>query len=105
MFAKKHKAKDGDICDSLAEKIIDDYLSRRKIIHERNFPYPEGGYTADFKVGNQLIEYFGLSGGHKRYDELKKIKQNLAKKYRLKVIEIYPKNLYSKNGLEKLLKV
>ena len=48
MFARKQVAKDGHICDSLAEKIVDDYFYEKGINHERNIPYPEGGYTADF---------------------------------------------------------
>lgn len=100
MFAKKQVAKDGHVCDSLAEKLIDDYLYEKGITHERNFPYPEGEYTADFKVGNQLIEYFGLAGEHQRYDELKMIKQEIARKYCLNVIEIYPRDLYPRNDLE-----
>lgn len=104
MFANHHKAKDGHICDSLAEKIIDDYLFKRGIAHQRNFPYPEGTYTADFKIGNKLIEYFGLSGEHKRYDELKTIKKKLIKKYGLNLIEIYPNNLFPTSGLDIVLK-
>lgn len=98
MFAKKYIAKDGDKCDSLAEKIIDDYLSKRKIKHIRNFLYPgKQGFTVDFKVGETWIEFFGLSGGLKRYDELKERKLKLAKKYKLKIIEIYPKDIFPLN--------
>jgi hypothetical protein len=95
MFAKKYIAKDGDKCDSLAEKIVDDYLSKRKIKHLRNFPYPGNeGFTVDFKVQDFWIEFFGLSGGLKRYDELKERKLRLAKRYKLKIIEIYPKDIF-----------
>ena len=95
MFAKKYIAKDGDKCDSLAEKIIDDYLSKRNIKHVRNFPYPGNkGFTVDFKVGKNWIEFFGLSGGLKRYDELKERKLRLAKRHKLKIIEIYPGDIF-----------
>ena len=103
MFAKHQIANDGHICDSVAEKIIDDYLFEKGISHERNVPYPEGEYTADFKVGNKLIEYFGLAGEHKRYDELRKIKQRIVKSYNLSFAEIYPNNLYPTNKLEEIL--
>lgn len=103
LFAKHHIANDGHICDSLAEKIIDDYLSERKIKHERSIPYPEGSYTADFKIGKKIVEYFGLAGEHKRYDELKEIKQRMVKRYKLKLIEIYPKDLFPVHNLENLL--
>lgn len=95
MFAKKYIAKDGDKCDSLAEKIIDDYLSKRKIKHIRNSPYPgKDSFTVDFKVGENWIEFFGLSGQLKRYDELMKRKLKLAKSLGITLIKIYPKDLF-----------
>lgn len=95
MFARKYIAKDGDKCDSLAEKIIDDYLSKRSIKHIRNFPYPGNeGFTVDFKVEDFWIEFFGLSGELRRYDELKERKLKLTKRYKLKSIEIYPKDIF-----------
>ncbi len=103
MFADKCIANDGHICDSVAEKIIDDYLSERKITHERAVPYPNGNYTFDFKIGNIYVEYFGLAGEHKRYDELQKIKQKIIKKYNLQLVEIYPKDLHPHSTLERIL--
>ncbi|MBI2599352.1 hypothetical protein HYW43_00330 [Candidatus Daviesbacteria bacterium] len=102
MFADNCIANDGHKCNSIAEKTIDDYLFQRDIVHERNIPYPKGLYTADFKIGKKLVEYFGLSGEHRRYDELKRIKKRIAKKYQLGLIEIYPKDLYPHNQLEKI---
>jgi len=100
IFAKKYIAKDGDKCDSLAEKIIDDYLSKRDIKHTRNFPYPgNDGFTVDFRVGKIWIEFFGLSGQLKRYDELMKRKLKLAKKLGINLIKIYPKDLFPKSKL------
>lgn len=103
LFADRCIAKDGHICDSLAEKLIDDYLFDKNIQHERCVSYPESNCTADFKIGSIFVEYFGLVGEHKRYDELRKIKQQLAKKYKLDLIEIYPKDLYPHNRLEAIL--
>lgn len=103
LFAKHQIANDGHLCDSLAEKVIDDYLFEKGITHERNISYPEGVYTADFKIGDKLIEYFGLAGEHKRYDELRLIKQKLIKKFSLKLIEVYPKDLYPRNHLDEIL--
>ncbi|OGE30853.1 hypothetical protein A2631_04165 [Candidatus Daviesbacteria bacterium RIFCSPHIGHO2_01_FULL_44_29] len=51
-------------------------------------------YSADFRIGDKLIEFFGLAGEHTRYDELREIKLNLVKKYKLPLLEIYPKDLY-----------
>jgi hypothetical protein len=104
MFARKYIAKDGDRCDSLAEKIIDDYLSKRNIKHIRNFPYPGNrGFTVDFKVGENWIEFFGLSGELKRYDELKKEKLKLAKGFGIKVVKLFPKDLFPIGKLEQKL--
>ncbi len=106
LFAKKYVAKDGHRCDSLAEKIIDEWLSRRKIKHERNFPYTsKDKFTVDFKVGDYWIEFFGLSGELKRYDELKRKKLRLAKALKLKLIEVYPRDLFPKSCLEERLAI
>lgn len=94
LFAKKWKAKDGHICDSLSEKIIDDYLYRRNVKHKINVKYPGNyGFTVDFKVGKYWIEFFGLNGQHHEYDRLKEKKLTLVKKYNLKLIAIYPEDL------------
>jgi hypothetical protein len=107
MFAKKFIANDGHRCDSLSEKIIDDWFRARKIKHQIIVPYPDPEnrkLTADFLVKNYWIEFFGLSGELKKYDELKKRKIRLAKKYKLNLIKIYPQHLFPKNKLNKLLK-
>lgn len=103
MFADNCIAKDGHICNSIAEKMIDDYLYEKGISHIRNYPYPEGNYTADFKVGNKLIEYFGLAGEHKRYDEIKRAKHGIVEKFDLHLIEIYPQDLYPRESLDRVL--
>lgn len=82
-----------------SRKIIDDYLSKRNIKHIRNFPYPGNeGFTVDFKVDDCWIEFFGLSGELEQYDELKERKLKLAKIFKLKIIEIYPKDLFPLNN-------
>jgi len=104
MFAHKHTAKDGHKCDSLSEKIIDDWLFAKNIRHERNYPYPGNeGFTVDFKIGNNWIEFFGLSGKLKWYDELKRRKLKLARKFNLKVIELYPKDIFPIDKLDNKL--
>ena len=100
MFANKHIASDGHKCDSLAERIIDDWLYARKIEHQRSVPYPQKKqFTCDFVVRDHWIEFFGLYGQHTRYDELWRQKLKLAKKYRLKLTEIYPEDLFTKKRL------
>ena len=104
-FTHKYIANDKHVCDSLAEKIIDDWLFARKINHLRNFPYPGNQrFTVDFKVNDYWIEFFGLSGQLKRYDELKSLKIARAKKNHLKLIKIFPKDLFPDNHLDKTLK-
>jgi hypothetical protein len=108
-FAKTHGripvAKDGHRCDSLAEKVVDDWLFRRDIKHKVNVPYPWGnGMTADFVVEDSWIEIFGLEGEHKRYDELKKEKLGLAKQHGIKIFALSLKDVYG-GELEKKIKI
>jgi len=106
MFAKKYTGKDGHKCDSLAEKIIDDWLYTRKIDHRRSVAYPnKSTFTVDFVVGDYWIEFFGLHGQLNRYDELRKEKLRLIRQYKLKFIEILPKHLFPRNKLQETLTV
>jgi len=91
------------MCFSLGEKTIDDYLYKNKIKHEREPKYPDSNYRADFKIGNTFLEYFGLTG-NPEYDTKTKMKKRLCKKYGIKLISIYPKDLASSPKLEKKLK-
>ncbi len=94
LFAKKYIANDGHKCDSLAEKIIDDWLTARKIPHERNIQYFDTRFTADFKIGNTLVEFFGLHNQLKRYDFLMKKKLKMIKKHKLSLIPLYPEDVF-----------
>lgn len=103
-FAHKFKAKDGHKCDSLSEKIIDDWLFNRKIPHIRNAHYPDHKkYTADFKVKDYFIEFFGLHQELKTYDDYMKKKFDLINKHHLKLISIFPKDLFPNSNLEKII--
>jgi len=104
-FANKYIANDGHKCDSLAEKIIDDWLTARKIKHERNVLYGLKKYTADFKVGDTYIEFFGLHGELESYDVFMKNKLNYIRMKKLKIISIFPKDLFPKCTLEQKLKI
>jgi len=104
MFANRHIAKDEHECDSLTEKIIDDWLFKRGIEHKRSVPYPGNDrFTCDFVVKDRWIEFFGLRGEYKRYDELRKRKLKLVKEHNIKLVEIFPKDVFSKGSLEKKL--
>lgn len=103
LFAKKRLAKDGHKCDSFAEKIIDDWLYFNNIEHQRNIPYPNSPYTADFLINGRFVEFLGLNGELKEYDKNTKIKEGLAKKHKLNLIKIYPKDLFPINRLAKII--
>ena len=79
-------------------------MNKEKINHLRSVSYPGNPtLTADFIVEDYWIEFFGLHGEHKRYDELRKEKLQLVKEHNLKFIEIYPHHLFPKNKLSELL--
>jgi hypothetical protein len=104
LFAKKYLANDGHKCDSLAEKIIDDWLFARKIQHERNVHYLNTKFTADFKVGETLIEFFGLHGQLKGYDLLMRRKMKIIQQHHLKLISIFPKDIFPILHLDTILR-
>ncbi|RKS08475.1 hypothetical protein DFP74_4177 [Nocardiopsis sp. Huas11] len=94
VFGIRTLAKDGHVCNSLAEKTIDDWLSDNGFEHTKEPRYPDSQMRADFKVGGTLIEYFGLIG-RSEYDEKVKLKRALARKHGIKLIEIQPKDMAS----------
>lgn len=100
VFSKRYTANDGHRCDSLSEKIVDDWLSARNIKHEIHVRYPWGnGMSADFKVGDYWIELFGLSGQFKNYDCLMTQKLELIKQYNLKLVKLYLSDIFPRNNL------
>lgn len=96
-------AKDGHVCLSLGEKTIDDFLYQHHIDHEKEPSYPEGNYRADFRVGNTLIEYFGLSGDTE-YDKKTAEKISICKRNSIQLIAIYPTDLSGGNSLKSKLR-
>lgn len=101
LFAKKYIANDGHKCDSLAEKIIDDWLTSKGIIHQKNIYYPNSKYTTDFKVNDIFVEFFGLYGV-KEYDKNSTRKLKFIKDNQLKIIKIYPQDIFPKSRLHYL---
>lgn len=101
---RKFVAKDGHSCDSFSEKIIDDYLSKNKIPHTRHVLYENTKLTADFAIGDNRIEFFGLAGLQENYDKLIQRKREYCQRTGLKLIEIYPKELYQKGASQFLEK-
>lgn len=101
-FANKYFANDGHKCDSMAEKIIDDWLFARNIKHETKVPYGYHQMTADFKIRDTYVEFFGLLGQNEKYDRLAKEKQAFCKEKNLNVAKIYPNDLFPINKLDNI---
>ena len=101
---RKCLAKDGHICNSVSELIIDNWLYENNINHQKEAPYPKGKFTADWSLSNNiLVEYFGLAQDSRRYDEEIKKKQQICKESGINLIEIYSKDLFPKNRLEEII--
>jgi len=99
------KAKDGHKCDSISEIIIDNWLAKHNISHTRDAKYPTTNHRADWAIKNHsvFVEYFGLAKDSPRYDREVKLKKRLCKKNTIKLVEIYPKDLYPKILLDSRL--
>lgn len=98
----KTVALDGHRCDSISEAIIDNWLSDNNIAHERNVQYPDTNHKADWGIEKGIfIEYFGLANDSPRYDKEIKIKREICSRYKIKLIEIYSKDIYPKPKLSK----
>lgn len=102
------KANDGHMCDSISEAIIDNWLAARNIPHQKGGRYPGTNFRTDWAIGNTFVEYFGLAKDSPRYDREIKKKRNFCRSRNIKLIELYPHELYPKVVLEtkfsKLLK-
>ena len=105
LFAKKFIAKDGHKCDSFTEKIIDDWLHKRGISHDRSIRYGATKMTVDFFIKpNIAIEFFGLAGVQKKYDSIILRKRALCEKLNWRLIEIYPRDVFEDKRLPELLR-
>jgi len=102
------KAIDGHLCDSISELLIDNWLYKNNISHERDAYYPGTHHKADWKIPIEnrkiFVEYFGLANDSPRYDRAVKEKRELCNKHKISLISIYPNDLYPKNFLEDNLK-
>lgn len=101
----KTKAHDGHVCDSISEAIIDNWLAEHNISHSRDAKYPTTNHKADWALQDKktFIEYFGLAQDSPRYDRAVKEKIKLCRKNKIRLIGIYPKDLYPNNQLNKIL--
>lgn len=92
---KKYRAKDGHLCDSYQEMLLDNWLSDNGYIHKTQIDYPNSKLRCDFLVEDVYIEYAGLlNSGIESYVENIKRKINLCKEKRLKLCIV--KNLSNK---------
>lgn len=102
------KALDGHFCDSASEAIIDNWLTKNNIAHERDIHYPNTHHKADwgivFKNQKIFVEYFSLVNDSPRYDRAIKKKKQLCQKNNISLIEIYPKDIFPRNFLNQNLK-
>jgi len=89
---------DGHICNSLAEKTVDDWLYSHGISHEKEPLYPYHPrlnpykLRADWKVENVLIEYAGLMN-EPDYAFKMKAKQEIATEFDLSLIILQPQDI------------
>ena len=101
-FAHRHKAFDGHKCDSFTEFVIDNWLYQHKIPHQIHVPYPGSAMSSDFLINKVRVEFFGLIGQNKKYDQLFKRKMELIRKNGLKIIRIYPQDIFPVNKLDQI---
>ncbi len=92
-------ANSGNLCNSLAEQFIDNWMYAKGIKAQKEPRYPfhptyntNGLMRADWFVNNFYIEYFGLKG-ELEYDEKTIRKINLINDLNLKLIPLYPEDL------------
>lgn len=102
------KAIDGHLCDSISEVLVDNWLYKNKISHEKNVQYPTTNHKADWKIFSEnkefFVEYFGLANDSPKYDRSIKEKKMLCKKQNISLIGVYPKDIYPKNYSDNNLK-
>jgi len=89
---------DGHMCNSLAEKTVDDWLYSHDISHEKEPLYPHHArlnpykMRADWKAQDILIEYAGLMD-EPDYAAKMKAKQEIATEFGLSLIILQPKDI------------
>lgn len=96
-------ARDGHLCNSVSEMIIDNWLSSHNITHGKEVPYPWGKMTADWAIGKDtLVEYFGLAKDSEKYDRAVEKKRRLCQQAGKKLIEIYSTDLFPRRKLSQI---
>lgn len=87
------EADDGDICFSLPERDIDNWLFAQGIRHRKEVKYPDSDLRCDWELlgysQRVFVEYFGLMN-QAAYAEKARIKNELASRAGIRLIEIFP---------------
>lgn len=100
-YSRNHICNDGHVVRSAMEKVVDDWLFAHGIPHdvEPQCPWPKRSTKpnyADFKVGDYYIELWGMQDVP-YYRRKMEYKIAQYKKYGVKLIEIFPINVYTKD--------
>ncbi len=101
------KAFDGHLCDSISEAIIDNWFTVNKVLHKREVAYPGTNHKADWglKENEVFVEYFGLAKDCRRYDLTIEEKRGLCRRHNIRLVEIYPSDLYPNIRLDEKFKL
>ena len=103
LFSKKFIAVDGHCCDSFSERIVDDWLHAKRIVHQRNWHYGSTKMTADFFVEPDIIiEFFGLAGVQDEYDITTERKRIFFAEHDIHLVEVYPGDIFPQRNLSEI---
>lgn len=98
-------AADSHKCNSVSELIIDNWLYKNEVSHQKETSYPKGKFIADWSLSaNVFVEYFGLANDSRRYDQEIIKKRQICQEFNIRLIEIYSRDLFPKNLLEQIFK-
>ena len=90
------RCSDGHIADSLSERVLDDWLYRQGIKHERSKQYPYNNHNCDFYLPDYDIwlEYFGMWGNNPVYDQTVGFKYFIASELNLNLVGVTANMLF-----------
>jgi len=99
---KKSISSCGHVCLSMGERDICEHLFSQGVPHAREPHYADltgvegltefGEMRGDFLIGTTVIEFAGMTGNIE-YDEKMRLKQQLAERYGIDLLVIYPSQL------------
>ncbi|HET6405658.1 MAG TPA: hypothetical protein VFH78_13525 [Candidatus Thermoplasmatota archaeon] len=81
---------DGHKARSREERVIDDWLDKRGILHEREPKLK--GMRPDWRVGDVYIEYWGMAN-QQGYEARRAAKVAMYRERRLRLVELFPEDL------------